>query len=349
VTLDSIVLHTRLGAGSSGEAWTCTLRKNGGHYVIKVPHTQKLEVHHRGHESFHTLLVERISDAEAIREDYTTEFANFERLMEPRLYRERSRGLHYDSSMTDAGDAGQYLAYYDSMQALRHHHGYQHMHQLLHIQALENGTTIILSQPCDGSLSHLLSHMHSDALKPLPNKTPSSLWVHLAHQITSAMAFMFSQGFLNVDIKPDNVLYIKQDGSGGEDARYHLMVADYGMCAPVDVVLNNTHGKYGTQRFNPQPNTHIRSQDLSVFQWASTLVSLLDMSKTEGACSFPLFDDRHTIAELACEAQDELVRLLQHSSFGLFKELQMILGHSPRSAPEALVSQAMEQLSSALY
>jgi serine/threonine protein kinase len=236
-TAEAVKLEQLLGAGTAGQAWTCTLFEKK--YVVKFP--AQTPVSRLPDGTCRIRLLPRPPKAEIDQnlESFNFEFNNFERMMEPDVYtRDFVNGEHWPSRLhtdTPEENRDRYVRYANAMRELRLLPGHAHMHQLLHIAYLDhNCLPLIFSTPCDGSLRGFTQSCEATgnpALQPTRGR-PSKLWLSLASQLALAMKFMSSRGFVSVDIKLDNIFYKR--AAGEEEQQMHFMIADYGLCTSAD-------------------------------------------------------------------------------------------------------------------
>ena len=307
VASGDIVVMKRLGVGSTGQAWTCTL--HGHKYVIKFPPGIKpatvfgvstsnvdqggtpTDVQPAG-----TKTDARPGHMDRLAEQYNAEFDNFERMMEPKIY--RRAGKHYADTMLRPAkgplhNAEQYRAFFRAMENLQSHPGFKHMHKLYHVQMLDQGFPAIFSEPCKGSLYTYLPQMERGRkLRPLASGAPSEMWERIAAHISDAVTYMVSMGFIHVDIKPDNILYqLTKDG-------VLFMLGDYGECQELGYTPHPPK-KRGTALYNPpgQMEFEFSAHELALFQLASTLLSVVDVGGDAPRYLVHEYESEGTIAE----------------------------------------------------
>jgi len=270
LSLGDIHLGKKLGEGTYGKTYTCTLLQQTTNVVVKMPLAQELQDN--------SIAKKAVPEMEKVVANYNQEFTNFERMMEPVLFTTYTRqGEHWVTLKTDsvAENHQEYFALQQEMLKIQGHPGYKHMHRLLHFQIAEGTVPLIFSEPCDETLQGLLRQLYL-ASSPFLRLKEYKLWWTIARQLTSAMEFMLvERHFVNVDIKPINVLYCAQDN--------RFVLADYGMCLsseePSSTFANQTD--LGTHFYNPKTLGQLQNAgDLAIFQFAACMLCIVDYSQT---------------------------------------------------------------------
>jgi hypothetical protein len=264
---DDIRLIKRLGMGTYGQAWTCSL-PGGDRYVVKFPREIHIKttaggehtIGKRKYKKYDMTKLKKFKSEYSKRHGYNmdaldefkTEFGNFERLMEPHGYvADFAEGEHFAKGLVKTGlqpaeNRGKYREYMEEMLRIKAIPGYAHMHPLYHIAALDGGNLpLIFSMPCEGTLYGYCTWLRDQKeklMRPKRDGTPSDLWLRLALHLVLAMEFMEARGFVSVDIKCDNVFYKTVLDEGGAP-NLHFMIADYGMCTEASFKPSEYKGK----------------------------------------------------------------------------------------------------------
>jgi len=295
-TLNDIELHEKLGTGTYGQVYSCTIKGKG--MVIKLNEKHEISTKTRSHDGAikMTFKLNKVKRLETTVEAFNYEIKNYERMMEPKSFIKyigpfRVQGwIHWDSTSREA-NSRQYNRMREELQLIQAHPGYKHMHKLLHFDIIKN-VPFILSERCDGTLDMLLwknTVERIDDFKPRAG-VPSKLWLMLAEQLNHAACFMQDRGFMNVDIKPSNIFYAYPNGE------MCFMVSDYGMCseaqyipkpdAPFMRLLRGTYFYSAVHHSRNDPDERGRyftmtSEQVMLFQVATTLIASIDISDTD--------------------------------------------------------------------
>ena len=284
-----IQLEKHLGEGTYGKAFTCMVK--GRALVVKMHPDQSTRATNMkrpldADDVPQMISTERLSSrglADTM-EAYEMEMDNFEKMMEPPSVREarvqnKDRWVHFKMDNADV-NRRHYKALQADMKMLQSLKGYKHMHKLLHMEVIDK-VPLIFSERCDDSLHRLLrqyARTNCYELRPtfINNMFyPTSLWISIAQQLSDAMNYMLSVGYVNVDIKPANILYVVEGGS------MVFKMSDYGMCEPKHTKESDDNMvgyARGTPYFSPPKDMQeeLTSEQISIYQLACTLISIVD-------------------------------------------------------------------------
>ena len=268
-----------LGEGGFGKVYKCQVGKR--HFAVKMPSA--------------TRVVDGIiSSVESSTEEkslaqFNTEFSNFERMMEPDYVRQKTRpGEHHVALSEESAERNRadYEMLYKEMRTIMGMQGYRNMHRLLHLHVV-GSVPLIFSEPCAGSLLDLQAQYRAENQRGLQPQThnreyvPSPLWASIAKQLTSAMMFMKAREFVNIDIKPGNILYNRT-----ETQEVHCMLSDYDLCrdlATRPYVMEPERLNFGTKMYNAAlpVKRGMTAWQLALYQFAATLICLIDYGTME--------------------------------------------------------------------
>ena len=306
-SVNDLNIYELVGKGTFGKAYTCVLK--GKQLVVKIPKKASVREYQAGMkhdyeggiiggenykriEPWDPMVRDSSSTLKKSMENFTAEMEHYELMMEGEKFRSlrgfKQRWIRLIETSAEA-NRQQYERLREEALRLRQHPGFKHMHQLFHLQWFGEWP-VLFSAPCESSLYNLLQKFQDENMLDLrpeevngePFYQPSKLWIVIAKQMTLAMEFMKSVKFVHLDIKPENILYRHKS-----DGQIEFMMSDYGICG-------RTYRKWPGER---SPGTFIYRMptwmmeektcwELAVFQWASTLISIIDNGVNDGSPSF---------------------------------------------------------------